>query len=35
LLETPTDVKKVSGEVVLLKPVQAEFTVKPPNLDGQ
>jgi hypothetical protein len=35
LLETPPDVKKVSGEVVLLKPVQAEFTVKPPTPDGQ
>jgi hypothetical protein len=35
LLETPADVKKVSAEVVLLKPVQAEFTVKPPKPDGQ
>jgi hypothetical protein len=35
MLELPPDVKKVSGEVVLLKPVQAEFTVKPPKPDGQ
>jgi hypothetical protein len=35
LLEIPPDVKKVSGEVVLLKPVQAEFTVKTPKPDGQ
>ena len=35
LLEPPPDVKKVSGEVVLLKPVKAEFTMKPPKPDGQ